>query len=326
MARDGRVTVSERRSTGTPATVGYKLTVSSSQTPGATDQPLDASAVAAIFGPPSGDVDPLTAELAGVALEAARAAAAVLVDSEGRPVHGLGTKSSSTDMVSDVDRSAEAAVAAVLATRRPDDGVLGEEGTSRPAPSGVRWVVDPLDGTTNYLFGIPQFSVSVAAESVDGEPLVGVVIDPSRRETWAAAQGWGARCNGQPCRVASGRSTLDTALVATGFGYQVARRAWQGAIAGRLVPRVRDLRRLGSAALDLCWTAGGRYDAYYEWGLNPWDLSAGTLICRQAGGRVEILPGRLIVASPPELFDPFCSLLREVGAGDVPDGPEERHW
>ena len=116
-------------------------------------------------------------------------------------------------------------------------------------------------------------------------------MDPSREETWAAVAGWGARRNGRPCRVASGRSTLATALVATGFGYQSARREWQGAVAAQVLPRVRDIRRFGAAALDLCWTAGGRFDAYYEWGLNPWDLAAGALICAEAGGRVASVPG-----------------------------------
>jgi myo-inositol-1(or 4)-monophosphatase len=228
-------------------------------------------------------------------------------------------------MVSDVDRQAEQAVAQVLAEYRPDDEVLGEEGTARSGSSGVRWVVDPLDGTTNFLFGIPQFSVSVAAE-VEGRTLVGIVVDPSRGEVWAAAAGWGARCNGKPCQVATGRSTLATALVATGFGYLPARRAWQGAVAGRVIPRVRDIRRFGSAALDLCWTAGGRWDAYYEWGLNPWDLAAGALICAEAGGRVEAFPGQLIVATTPELFGPFAELLVEAGATDIPDGPEPQFW
>ena len=129
-----------------------------------------------------------------------------------------------------------------------------------------------------------------------------------------------------PCRVASGRSTLATALVATGFGYQSARRAWQGTVAAHVLPRVRDLRRLGAASLDLCWTAAGRFDAYYEWGLNPWDLAAGALICSEAGGRVEIIPGRLIVATTPELFDPFRALLVDAGATDIPPGTEPRHW
>lgn len=280
-----------------------------------------------VFGPPPGDSprNALLAELAGVALACSTAAGEVLRQGLAGPPRSIDTKSSATDMVSEVDRGAEAAVSTLLASRRPDDGVLAEEGTARPGSSGVRWVVDPLDGTTNFLFGVPQFAVSVAAE-IDGVPQVGIVLDPSRGETWAAVAGWGARRNGTPCRVASGRSTVATALVATGFGYQSARREWQGAVAARMLPRVRDLRRFGAASLDLCWTAGGRYDAYYEWGLNPWDLAAGALICAEAGGRVETLPGRLVVATTPELFDPLCALLVEAGATDIPAGPEPRHW
>ncbi len=242
---------------------------------------------------------------------------------------GLGgsvdTKSSATDMVSDVDRGAEAAVAAVLTERRPDDAVLGEEGTTRAGTTGVRWVVDPLDGTTNFLFGIPQFSVSVAAER-DGSTVAGIVVDVTRGETWAAVQGWGARFNGDVCHVASGRSTLATALVATGFGYQAVRRAWQAEVVAKVIPAVRDIRRFGSAALDLCWTGGGRVDVYYEWGLNPWDLAAGALICAEAGGRVEALNGRLILAAPPELFEPMRELLASAGGLDAPPGTEPAFW
>jgi myo-inositol-1(or 4)-monophosphatase len=267
----------------------------------------------------------LLSELADVALACAQAAAAVLARGLEEQPAAIDTKSSSTDMVSDVDRSAEAAVTRLLSERRPEDAVLGEEGTSRSGTTGVRWVVDPLDGTTNFLFGVPQFAVSVAAE-VGGKTRVGIVVDPSRGETWAAVEGWGARRNGHPCRVAAGRSSLATALVATGFGYQPARREWQGAVVAHVLPRVRDVRRFGSAALDLCWTAGGRYDAYYEWGLNPWDLAAGALVCQEAGGRVEAIPGRVIVATTPELFGPLCDLLVEAGATDVPPGPEPRFW
>jgi myo-inositol-1(or 4)-monophosphatase len=281
--------------------------------------------VAEVFGPPPAGHDPLLAELAEVALACAGAAGAVLRRGLDETPAVVDTKSSSTDMVSDVDRAAEAAVARVLAERRPYDGVLGEEGTARPGTTGIRWVVDPLDGTTNFLFGVPQFAVSLAAE-VEGTTRVGVVLDPSREETWAAVEGWGARRNGRLCRVASDRSTLATALIATGFGYQSARREWQGAVVAHLLPRVRDIRRFGAASLDLCWTGGGRYDAYYEWGLNPWDLAAGALVCQEAGGRVEAFPGRLIVASTPELFGPLCELLTEAGATDIPAGPEPRFW
>jgi myo-inositol-1(or 4)-monophosphatase len=276
------------------------------------------------FGPPPGDADHLVVELAAVALEAATAAARVLSKGTAGDLD-VETKSSATDMVSNVDLASEAAVAEVLARRRPDDAVLGEEGTTAPGTTGVRWVVDPLDGTTNYLFGLPQYAVSVAAE-LDGETAVGVVMDPSRDEIWAAARGWGARRNGTPVRVASGRSTLSTALVATGFGYQSDRRGWQAQVLTRVLPAVRDVRRFGAAALDLCWVGGGRFDAYYEWGLNPWDLAAGELICREAGGRAGPLEGRVIVAATPELYGPLCDLLAEAGALDPPPGTEPKLW
>lgn len=271
-------------------------------------------------------------DLASTALEAAVAAARVLTAGSGAGpvggapvVTGLETKISATDMVSDFDRSAEQAIAEVLARRRPDDAVRGEEGTDRDGSSGVRWVVDPLDGTTNFLFGIPQFSVSVAAE-IENRPVVGVVVDPSRHEVWAARSGHGSFLNGRRCRVPAGRSTLETALVGTGFGYRAERRRWQALVAAQVLPAVRDIRRLGSAALDLCWTGGGRFDAYYEWGLNPWDFSAGSLVATEAGARVEVMGNRLVVAATPPLWEPLCQLLGSVGAFDAPPGPEPDEW
>ena len=294
-------------------------------TDGASPPPFSSWSAPAAFGRAGagGGPDGLLVELAGVALEAAQAAAAILVS--GAAVTGVETKISATDMVSDVDRAAEAAVATVLAARRPDDAVRGEEGTSRPGTTGVRWVVDPLDGTTNFLFGIPQFSVSIAAE-MDGKPVVGVVIDPSRDEVWAATAGHGSFLNGRRLEVPDGRSSLDRALCATGFGYRAERRRWQAEVAARVIPRVRDIRRLGSAALDLCWTGGGRYDAYFEWGLNPWDFSAGSLVASEAGAVVEVMGRHLIVAAGPSLFGPLSALLEEAGGFDAPPGPEPAEW
>jgi myo-inositol-1(or 4)-monophosphatase len=197
------------------------------------------------------------------------------------------------------------------------ESLAGEEGAAKTGSTGIRWVIDPLDGTTNFLFGVPQYSVSIAAE-IAGDPVVGVVIDPSHRETWAARRGGGARCNGVPCRVAEGRSTR--------FGYRQDRRAWQAQVAAGLIPAVRDLRRFGSAALDLCWVAGARVDAYYEWGLNPWDLSAGRVICTEAGGVVDIMEGHTIVATTPSLARPLRDLLVSLGADRPPTGEEPRHW
>jgi myo-inositol-1(or 4)-monophosphatase len=272
-----------------------------------------------------GDAELPLGRLAEVALLAAQQAAAVQLAAVGRAREQVDTKSSGTDMVSEVDRRAEAVISELLTESRPDDAVLGEEGTSRPGTTGIRWVVDPLDGTTNFLFGVPAYSVSIAAE-IDGEPVVGVVVDPSRQETWAAVRGWGAWCNGRRCRVANGRSSIGTALVVTGFGYVAERRQWQAGIAARLIPQVRDIRRFGSAALDLCWVAGGRVDAYYEWGLNPWDLFAGQIIVREAGGRIGELPGHTVVAAVPGLYDALTAILADAGATKVPDGPEPVAW
>lgn len=279
------------------------------------DPPNSELASEEVFGPLVGTG--LRAELADVALEAARAAAELVVSAATLPRSQVDTKSSPTDMVSEVDRGAEAIIGDVIGRRRRDDGLLGEEGARRDGSTGVVWVVDPLDGTTNFLFGVPQFAVSVAAE-VDGEALVGVVIDASRQETWAAVRGGGARLDGVPCRVAVGRSALGTALVSTGFAYRREARQWQARVAAHVVPAVRDIRRLGSAALDLCWVAGGRVDAYYEWGLQPWDLSAGQLIASEAGGHVEVLPGGTVMATTPELADPLRRLLSEAGGLSPP--------
>ncbi len=265
------------------------------------------------FGPAPAGEDPILGELAAAALAAAVAGATFAAERLGAQRTGVGTKSSATDMVSEVDRGSEALIAAVLAELRPHDGLLGEEGAERQGSTGVRWVVDPLDGTTNYLFGLPSWSVSVAAE-IYGRPVVGVVVDPSLDETWSAVDGRGARCNGATRRVAEGRSTLATALVATGFGYDAERRSHQAEVLRSVLPSVRDIRRFGSAAIDLCWVAGGRYDAFYELGLNPWDAAAGSVICREAGGVVETLPGGVLLAATPGLAGPLASLLRSAGA------------
>jgi myo-inositol-1(or 4)-monophosphatase len=145
-------------------------------------------------------------------------------------------------------------------------------------------------------------------------------------DRWSAISGHGSFLNGQRCRVADNRSPLEQALCATGFGYRAERRRWQAQVAAMVIPAVRDIRRLGSAALDLCWTGGGRYDAYFEWGLNPWDLSAGSLVASEAGARVETLGHRLVVAAAPSLFDPLCALLEAAGAFAAPDGPEPTEW
>jgi len=251
-------------------------------------------------------------ELLGVAVEAARAAAAVLVEryeAAGGPTD-LATKSTPTDLVSAADLEAERAIRSVLARRRPDDGILGEEeGGEVEGTSGLRWIVDPLDGTVNYLFGLPQWCVSVACEG-----RAGVVLDPVRGELFEAVAGRSATLDGQPL-TASSRADLATALVATGFAYDAAVRARQAEVVARVIPRVADIRRMGSAALDLAWTAAGRYDAFYERGVSAWDIAAGTMLCAVAGLEVreleprDGLPGG-VLAAPAALADKLFALVR----------------
>lgn len=231
-----------------------------------------------------------------LALEAARAAGQSLLDSFRGPAAGVTSKTSPTDLVSDADRAAEAILLDFIRARRPWDGVLAEEGGARDATSGYTWVVDPLDGTINFLFGIPVWAVSIAVEDGNGT-LVGVVHDPSRGETFAATRGGGATLNGAPIRV-SERADLADALVGTGFAYLSAARAVQAGVVARVLPRARDIRRAGSAALDLAALACGRLDAFYEAPMEPWDKAAGILLVREAGGVVTTLPPPIPDLSP----------------------------
>ena len=225
---------------------------------------------------------------------------------------GTATKTSGTDMVTDMDRASEALLAGTILAARPDDAFLGEEGTAGVGSTGVRWVVDPLDGTTNYLYGFPAWAVSVAAE-VDGRAAVGVVYDPSHDEMFTAVRGGGARCNQRPLRV-QGPADLATALVATGFSYDAATRGLQAAELAQLLPSVRDVRRAGAAALDLCWVALGRVDLYFERGIQPWDWAAGSLVATEAGAVVTDLGDGTVVAAPAQLNDAFLRLLAEARA------------
>jgi myo-inositol-1(or 4)-monophosphatase len=231
----------------------------------------------------------------------------VLLERFGAPAEGVDSKTSETDLVSDADREAEGTIQELLAAERPDDGLVAEEGARARSDSGRRWVVDPLDGTINFLYGFPAWCVSVALEDHD-RALVGVVHDPLRQETFAAVRGEGCRLNGEPAGVRP-CERLETALVATGFSYEPARRAEQAALVAHVLPRVRDIRRPGAAALDLAWVAAGRLDGYYERGLKPWDWAAGRLLVEEAGGEVAEMPGEplgLVAASPlllPALAD-----------------------
>jgi len=235
------------------------------------------------------------AELASLAEHAARAAGDLVRDQRPEDLSVSATKTSPTDVVTAMDTAAEALLADVLLSGRPEDGLLGEEGGLRPGTSGLTWVVDPIDGTVNYLYGIPAYAVSVAV--VEGEPeprawrvLAACVHNPSSGETWTATLGGGARLDGRAVG-GPGSPPLSGALVGTGFGYTTERRRRQGEVVAALLPQVRDIRRAGSAALDLCAVASGRLDAYYERGLQPWDLAAGGLVAAESGASVTGLAG-----------------------------------
>ena len=217
--------------------------------------------------------------------------------------------------MTEADQASERLIRTRIGEARPDDGFLGEEGTDIAGTSGIRWVVDPIDGTVNYLYGLPNYSVSIAAWRGE-EYLVGVVLNPATGDEYAAAAGAGATLNGRPIRVRDA-VPLAQSLVATGFNYEREIRADQGAAVARLLPQVRDIRRLGSCALDLCAVAAGAVDGYVEEGTNPWDYAAGALIAREAGATVELSDsphGRTrIVAAPAETFTTFRDAVLDAG-------------
>ncbi|AOP49377.1 inositol monophosphatase family protein [Streptomyces lydicus] len=262
--------------------------------------------------------DALYDELLDIALEAAHRAGVLLRDGRPADLGVAATKSSPIDVVTEMDLASEKLITGFIGERRPDDGFLGEEGASSAGTSGIRWVIDPIDGTVNYLYGLPSWAVSIAAER-DGEVVVGVVAAPMRGETYRAVLGRGAFSNDEPVRHRPTPPALSQALLGTGFGYLAERRAAQAEVVRTLLPQVRDIRRGGSAAIDLCDVACGRLDAYYERGLNPWDLAAGALIAREAGALTGGRPGRsasheLTLAASPALFEQLQPLLEELGA------------
>jgi len=255
-------------------------------------------------------VDP--ARLLDLAMRGARAAGRELMHRYGK-VEGLTAKSSATDPVSDADRSAESLLVKLIMSERPDDGLLAEEGSERESTTGIRWVIDPLDGTVNYLYGLDNFAVSIAAEDADG-PIVGVVHNPLAKRTFHAVRGVGASVDGRPLKVRD-PVPMAHALVATGFGYDAEYRRRQGALIAALLPRIRDIRRIGSAALDLCAVASGSVDAYFEEGVKAWDVAAGGLIAQEAGAlaiRTSPIAGQpgLLVAGPA-LFGELTGALTQ---------------
>jgi myo-inositol-1(or 4)-monophosphatase len=265
---------------------------------------------------PWDDAPPRLQELLALATDLARDAGRVHAEGM-RSTLRIETKSSPTDLVSQIDRRAERLIVERLAELRPDDALLAEEGALSEGASGVRWIIDPLDGTTNYIYGYPAYAVSIAVE-VEGQPRIGVVYDSSADRLYQAISGFGARCDDQPVR-AREQADLSQALVATGFSYEAAQREQQGAATAVVLGRVRDIRRGGSAALDLCRVAAGHVDAYWELDLSPWDYAAGTVIAREAGAEVVLAEaahgsGPAVVAAPEALMPAFLDLLHEAGA------------
>ncbi|MDN4481589.1 inositol monophosphatase family protein [Demequina muriae] len=232
------------------------------------------------------------------------------------------TKSSPIDIVTQMDLKAERLLRDRLAELRPHDAILGEEGDDVPGTSGITWVLDPIDGTVNYLYGLPHFAVSVAAVSGDPTPqtwtpLAGAVCDGSG-VMWSASRGGGAWRNAQPL-LRTAAPSLDGTLLGTGFQYVAEQRVRQGEIVTGMLGRVRDIRRLGVAAVDLCLVAAGHLDAYYEHGLHPWDFAAAALIAQEAGVRVAGIDGgppdgRLTIAAMPAVWDELAEALIEAGA------------
>jgi myo-inositol-1(or 4)-monophosphatase len=281
-------------------------------------------------------------ELLQMAVAVARSAGDLLLDGLHRSRTSVRTKSSRTDMVTEMDLASESLIAASLHRQRPRDAILAEEGARQEGSTGVRWIVDPLDGTTNYLYAWPAFAVSIAAE-IDGRVAAGVVHDPSHDETFVAMRGVGAWISspgadggpdpqgGRSPAAEDGRRPLQLdaspplgdALVGTGFNYDATLRARQAEVLTRVLPVVRDIRRAGAAALDLCWVAAGRLDAFFEAGLQPWDWAAGALVAGESGAWVGDLEGgppsgSMTLAAAPELAARLRALLVEAGAGSAP--------
>jgi myo-inositol-1(or 4)-monophosphatase len=265
-----------------------------------------------------------SADLLALARRIATTVAETALEERRRGISVEATKSSPVDVVTAVDRDTEERIRSMVLDARPDDGILGEEDDAHVGTSGLNWVVDPIDGTVNLLYDIPAWAVSIAV--VDGPPdplhwnaLAGVVVNPVTGEVFEASRGSGARLGDRELHV-NDDVELSRALIGTGFGYAVERRRTQAEVLLQVLPRVRDIRRIGSAALDLSAIAAGRLDGFYERGLNPWDHAAGALIVREAGGLVGGVDGgpesaELLVAAAPSVYDGLLELLLAAGAG-----------
>lgn len=263
----------------------------------------------------------MSAELRRIATEIAHEAAQRAMAQREAGVHIAAEKSTPVDIVTDADRATEVFIRERLAELRPNDGIFGEEGGGATGTSGLTWLVDPIDGTVNYLYDIPEWAVSIAVVEGDPDPnswtaLAGAVVNPRIGEVFSAHAGGGATVNDRPIAV-SAKTDLATALIGTGFAYAAEVRAEQAVVIGHLISRVRDIRRLGACSLDLCAVASGRFDAYFERTVSPWDHAAGALIAREAGAIVSGYPGKregreFLIASNPNLYEPLMALIQEA--------------
>ena len=276
----------------------------------------------------SGPADPeALLELATRA--ASRAGEAVVAHLRGRLAHDAvrataESKSSTTDLVTAADRESERLIVELVRSSRPNDGFVGEEGGARPGSSGIEWVIDPIDGTTNFFYGAPGFSISVAASDAEGA-VVGVVHDPLRAETFRAVRGGGAWLGHDRLAAPTAVTPIDRALVGTGFSYSATLRRRQAQLLPDVLATVRDIRRVGSVALDLCYVAAGRLDAFYEAMPQRWDVEAGVLVLSESGRVARAVPGILdgvatLVAGPEGLVEELSSLLLAAGAGSASTG------
>ncbi|NNC13426.1 inositol monophosphatase [Planctomonas sp. JC2975] len=266
-----------------------------------------------------------TAELLDLARTIALEAGELVRSRREQGVEVAATKTAPEDIVTAADRESEDLIRGRLADARPGDGFFGEESDASVSSTGLTWIVDPIDGTVNYLYGIPAYAVSIAAVEGDPDPntwraLASAVVNPASGEVYTASVGGGAFLGTSRLQVATGKQ-LSLALVGTGFSYDSRRRGLQAEAVSMLIPRVRDIRRIGSAALDLCSVASGRLDAYYEKGLKPWDHAGGALVASEAGATVAGLHGAaasraLTIAAEPGLFAQLEPILDEIGVAD----------
>jgi myo-inositol-1(or 4)-monophosphatase len=252
-------------------------------------------------------------DLLNLASKAAHQAGSLIRRASAQPLRAT-TKSSPTDVVTEMDRASEKLITEIILSVRPADGLIGEEGASRPSKTGLSWLIDPIDGTVNYLRGLPNYSVSIAAAD-ENETVVGVVYDPTLDETFTAIRGHGAALNGAPVTCAV--TPLAKSLIGTGFSYSSAQRAQQAEVLLAVLPAIGDIRRPGSAAVSLCWVACGRLDGFFETGLHPWDFAAGALIAQEAGADIQGAErnprhDNLVIASAPSVTADLHQILESA--------------